>query len=170
MHDGGGGGSARAPVERYPLRLVRQHEPRRDHQLCKIVRQYSHLLVPLKVDPRLLQQLYGLRRVHVVTLGGEGKRSAYVSNAHRNSCRTRGWLAGWIKNALDAEVEVELPRGHVLWVVPVLVRDGEADLDDLQQVDVTPHGLVVVVGGGLERPYWPSYNTWKFCVLSVLLI
>lgn len=75
-------------------------------------------------------------------------------------------LTGWLeKNALDAEVEVELPRGHVLWVVPVLVRDGEADLDDLQQVDVTPHGLVVVVGGGLERPYWPGYDARKLGVL-----
>ena len=54
-------------------------------------------------------------------------------------------------------------------VVPVLVRNRQADLADLEQVNVM-HGLVMVVGGGLERPYWPSYNTWKFCVLSVLLI
>ena len=79
---------ARAPVKRYPLRLVRQHEPRRDHQLCKIVRQYSHLLVPLKVDPRLLQQLYGFRSVHVVT-GGEGP---LTSATHGGIRRTQGWL------------------------------------------------------------------------------
>ena len=63
-------------------------------------------------------------------------------------------------------MEVELPCGHVLGVVPILVRDGQADLDDLQQVDVTPHGLVMVVGGGLERPYWPSYDARKLGVLK----
>jgi hypothetical protein len=38
-----------------PPRLVREHQARRDHELRKIVREYPNLLVPLKIDARLLQ-------------------------------------------------------------------------------------------------------------------
>lgn len=51
---------------------------------------------------------------------------------------------------LDVEVEVELPRAGILRKVPFLVREGQTNLDGLEQVDVTPQRLVVVIRGGLE--------------------
>ena len=59
----------------------------------------------------------------------------------------------WVKrigeaNARRVELEVELPRALV-WKVALLVRKGDTKLDELEQVDVAPHRLVVVVGTGL---------------------
>jgi hypothetical protein len=49
------------------------------------------------------------------------------------------------KHTLDAEMKIELPCRHVLRVVAVFVGKREADLDDLEQVHVTAHRLIVVV-------------------------
>lgn len=51
-------------------------------------------------------------------------------------------------NARRVELEVELPRALV-WKVTLLVRKGDTELDELEEVDVAPHRLVVVVGTGL---------------------
>lgn len=51
-------------------------------------------------------------------------------------------------DARRVELEVELPRALV-WKVALLVRKGDTELDELEQVDVAPHRLVVVVGTGL---------------------
>jgi hypothetical protein len=56
--------------------------------------------------------------------------------------------AGKEANARRVELEVELPRALV-WKVALLVRKGDTKLDELEQVDVAPHRLVVVVGTGL---------------------
>lgn len=69
-------------------------------------------------------------------------------------------------DSLDTEVEIELPGRDVLWQVPVLVCESEPHLNDLEQVDITPHGLVMVVGRRLERAYRPCYNTREFGILG----
>lgn len=51
-------------------------------------------------------------------------------------------------DARCVELEVELPRALV-WKVTLLVRKGDTELDELEEVDVAPHRLVVVVGTGL---------------------
>jgi hypothetical protein len=68
--------------------------------------------------------------------------------------------------ALDAEVKIKLPCRYLLRVVTVLVGECESYLDDFEQVHVTSHSLVVVVGGSLEGAYWSRDNTWKFSVLD----
>lgn len=68
--------------------------------------------------------------------------------------------------SLDTEVKIELPGRDILWQVPVLVCEGEPHLNNLEQVDVTPHGLVMVVGRRLERAYRPCYNTGEFGILG----
>ena len=51
---------------------------------------------------------------------------------------------------LDVKVEVELPGTGILRKVPLLVRESQPDLDRLEQVNVTPHRLVMVIRRGLE--------------------
>src|SRR6266850_8389902 len=132
-------------MEGNPPRLVREHQARRDHELREIVRYYPNFLVSLKVDARLLQELDGFRREHVFAgpaisnhprlLGGRGGRRIL---REKQSKMER-------KHTLDAEMKIELPCRHVLWVVAVFVGKREADLDDLEQVHVTAHRLIVVV-------------------------
>ena len=52
-----------------------------------------------------------------------------------------------------------------MWEVALLVRERESDLDDLEEVDITPHGLVVVVRRRLEAPYRSRHDSWKLGVL-----
>lgn len=55
-------------MEGNPPRLVCEHQARRDHELRKIVREYSNLLVSLEIDARLLQEFYRFRREHVLAV------------------------------------------------------------------------------------------------------
>ena len=70
-------------------------------------------------------------------------------------------------NAPRAELEVELPSGNVLGKVTVLIRERDPNLDDLEKVDVTPHRLVVVVRGCLERPDWPRDYSRELRILCI---
>lgn len=63
-------------------------------------------------------------------------------------------------------MEVELPCWHILGIVSFLVRKCDAYLDDLEQVYITPHRLVMIVGGCLEGTYWSCHNSRKFSVLK----
>ena len=62
-------------------------------------------------------------------------------------------------------MEVELPSRDILWVVPILVRKRKANLNRFEQVNVTSHGLVVIVGRRLERAYWARHDPRKFGIL-----
>jgi len=44
-------------------------------------------------------------------------------------------------NRLEVELEVELPAAHAGWEVPVLIREGQTQLNDLQQVDIDTQGV-----------------------------
>lgn len=70
-----------------------------------------------------------------------------------------------IISAPDAELEVELPRRDILRKVPFLVCECDPDLNEFQEVDITSHGLVVVVRGGLETTDRPCNNSWELSVL-----
>lgn len=67
---------------------------------------------------------------------------------------------------LDAEMEVELPGADVLRSVTILVCKCDADLYDLQQVNIAPHSLVVIVRRSLERADWPSDDARELRVLA----
>ena len=122
-------------MEGYPPRLVSEHQARRDHELRKIVRKYSNLLMSLKIDSRLLQKLYRFRCEHVFA----GPAISKPIEGYHHSPREA------FSRLLYAKMKVELPGRHFLWVVAVFVGKGESNLDDLEQVHVTAHGLIVVV-------------------------
>lgn len=67
---------------------------------------------------------------------------------------------------LEVEGKVELPR-CALGRVAVFVAKRQAELDDPQHVDVTPHRLEVVIGPRLEVAYWSGYYAWELRVLCV---
>lgn len=69
--------------------------------------------------------------------------------------------------ALWGESEVELPSRYLLWEVSLLIRQSKPDLDNLEQVDVTPHGLVMIVRRRLERAYRPCDDSRKLRVLRI---
>ena len=62
-------------------------------------------------------------------------------------------------------MKVELPGADILWEVPFLVRESQPDLVRLEQVDVAPHRLVMVIRRGLERADWASDDAWKLRIL-----
>jgi hypothetical protein len=63
-------------------------------------------------------------------------------------------------------MKIKLPGRHILRVVAVFVGKGESNLDDLEQVHVTAHGLIVVVRGCFEAAYWTRDDTRKLGVLD----
>ena len=63
-------------------------------------------------------------------------------------------------------MEVELPCTR-FWCISLGVRKGDANLDQLEQVNIATHCLVVKVRLGFEWTYGTSYNTRKFCVLHL---
>lgn len=65
----------------------------------------------------------------------------------------------------QVKVEVELPRAYFLRQVPIRVAERQPNLDDLKQVDVTSHRLVVVVRGCTKSAYWSRHDTGELCVL-----
>lgn len=46
---------------------------------------------------------------------------------------------------LGIEFEVELPRSALIWLVPIFVCQRDSDLDDLQEVHITPQRLIMVI-------------------------
>jgi len=67
---------------------------------------------------------------------------------------------------LDVKVKVELPGADILRKASFLVREGQPDLDCLEQVYVAPHCLVVIIRRGLERADWSGDDARKFRILS----
>jgi len=74
-------------------------------------------------------------------------------------------VAGKVVPVLGVKVEVELPGAGILRKVPLLVCESQSYLDRLEQVDVTPHRLVMVIRRGLERTDWTSNDAWKLRIL-----
>ena len=144
-------------MEGYPPRLVCEHQARRDHELRKVVREYANLLVSLEINARLLQEFYRFRREHVLA----GPAISSPVRGAQNSPREA--LA---HHSLDAKMKIELPGRHVLRVVAVLVGKGESNLDDLEQVHVTAHRLIVVVRRCLEAAYWTRDDARELGVLD----
>lgn len=68
-------------------------------------------------------------------------------------------------NALEVTLEIELPRWAVRHKVACGISERDADLNDLQHVDVASQRLVVKVGVAAKRPSWPGDNTWELRVL-----
>lgn len=65
----------------------------------------------------------------------------------------------------EVELEVELPRRRPEGIVSVLVHERKAELDDLQEVDVTPQQLVLVVHRAAKLTDRPDDNSGEFSVL-----
>jgi len=106
--------------------------------------------VSLKVETRLLKEFDRFRCIHVLAIG---KPSGLRSSSNE------------IISAPDAELEVELPRRDVLRKVSLLVCKCDPDLNEFQEVDITSHGLVVVIRRGLESTDRPRNNSWELSIL-----
>ena len=95
-------------VEGEPLDRFHEYQSGRQHHLGEVHRIDALLLMLIEEDARVLQQVDAVLGVHV--LG-------------------------------QVELEVELPRGDAARVRgqgPFVVQERQAQLDDLQQVDVAP--------------------------------
>jgi hypothetical protein len=65
------------------------------------------------------------------------------------------------------EPKIELPGADLGRVVPVFIAECDAQLDQLEQIDITSKRLIVVVRRAFEGSDWSRYYSRK---LSVLLI
>lgn len=72
---------------------------------------------------------------------------------------------GGVHVVVDAELKVELPRADARGEFAVLVAQSQAELDDPEQVDVTPQSLVVVVARPAKRPDWSCDDSRELSVL-----
>eukprot|EP00964_Phaeocystis_antarctica_P049726 scaffold28807_cov67-Phaeocystis_antarctica.AAC.18 len=140
-----------ARVEGDPLDVVAQHDPRGDEQLRKVNRVDAALLVLRKVEAGALKAGQSVLA---------GVRAAPPAR--------QGWCGGKQEaggGALEGEFEVELKGADARGQLALLVTEGEANLDDLQKVDVAAQRLVVKVGRRLEGADGTGDDPRELCVL-----
>lgn len=65
----------------------------------------------------------------------------------------------------EVKSEVELPCWCSWWIFPLFIHEGKAKLDNLQQINITPQELVLVICITSELSDWSSNYTWELCVL-----
>jgi len=68
-------------------------------------------------------------------------------------------------NIPQAKVKVELPCRVVLRKVSIIIRQCNSDLNELEQLNITPHCLIMVVRRCFEGSNRSCYNTRELCVL-----
>jgi hypothetical protein len=66
----------------------------------------------------------------------------------------------------EVECEIELPSGQN-WTISMFIRYRYSQLDNLEHIDITSHGLIMVIRPGLETSYWTCHYSWEFCVLPI---
>ena len=86
-------------------------------------------------DHERLAKVQGVNTPGGVVLEGDARREQEVDGVLRENV------------VVEVEPEVELPAGTAGGVPVVLVRKRQAQLDDLEQVDVALEGIVVEAGG-----------------------
>jgi hypothetical protein len=64
----------------------------------------------------------------------------------------------------QTEFEVELPATHLRHVA-LFVRERQSELNNLEEVDVTPHGLKVIIRARTECSYRTSDDTRELGIL-----
>lgn len=81
--------------------------------------------MPLKVDAGSVEEVDGFCCIHVLAL-----KMGVSTRSHRQQFKVR--------SALKREAEVELPRRHRLRMVALRVAEAEPNLDEPEEVDITP--------------------------------
>lgn len=81
---------------------------------------------------------------------------SYMSSLRRVS-QAFAFLTG---HALGVKLEIELPNACIRSEISVLVAQCYSELNDLEQVGVTPHGLVPKLRQRLEVPYGSGDCSW----------
>jgi hypothetical protein len=65
----------------------------------------------------------------------------------------------------ERELEVKLPRAAIFWHIAVLIRERDAELDDLQHVDVALECLEVIIVRVLKHADRPRHHAGEFSIL-----
>jgi len=156
-------GKVVARVEAEPLDAVVEHEARRHEQLAERVDVDAALVVLLEVDAAAAQQVYRVRRAHVLS-GGPPPPPPPVSPTRQ--CEENQDDQDDQDDVLDIELKVELPRADAGSQGAGRVREREAELDDVEHVDVDAQRLVVVVARALEGADRPRWYAREFSVLG----
>lgn len=66
----------------------------------------------------------------------------------------------------EVKLKIKLPRCGAGRIVSIFVHERETELDDLQEVDVAPKQLVLVVYSAAELADGPDHHSRKLCVLK----
>lgn len=73
-------------------------------------------------------------------------------------------------NVREIKLEIELPGAEAWWCLALLIKKGESQLDDLQEVNITTQQLVLVVCIASELTYWPRNHSRELCVLECAIL
>ena len=68
-------------------------------------------------------------------------------------------------NLREVEFEVELPGAEAGRCLALLIKEGEPQLDDLKEVNITPQQLILVVCIASEITNWPRNHSREFRIL-----
>lgn len=69
------------------------------------------------------------------------------------------------QDALRVEVEVKLPCVPLCGYLPLSIGQGDSELDELQDINVAAHCLVMIIRRCFKLPDRSCYYGWKFTVL-----
>ena len=73
---------------------------------------------------------------------------------------------GLPRHSRQVELEVELPCVDSRRVLPLLVGERKAQLDDFKKINIAPQKLILVIYGASKFTDRPYNNTWELCVLG----
>jgi hypothetical protein len=49
----------------------------------------------------------------------------------------------------------------------MFIRYRHSQLDNLEHIDITSHGLIMIIRPRLETSYWTCDYSWEFCILPI---
>lgn len=71
----------------------------------------------------------------------------------------------WRQVVLRIEVEVKLPGAPFRGYLPLSIGQSNSELDELQDVNVAAHRLIVIIRRSLKLSNRSCYYGWEFTVL-----
>lgn len=131
-------------MEAEPLDVVHEYDARRHEQLGKVDGIDALLLMLFKLNTRVLKQINGVLRVHI--LAEMMRLITQLRNLHIS------------KHLRETKLEIKLPCREVRRRVAIFIHECEAELDNLQQIDIAAKQLVLVISSGTKLPDRPGHD------------